>query len=208
MLRTKFFVICAISLFLMPIISIGEQVKKNLPACVSEDLLDELTTYAGKGDSDGFRQLLISGQCKLLPVGASVSVVSPGFMVTTIRYRGVKLFTPAEAIGKTATLPKNPSSYQTKNIILELHDYKADKNPVRSIKANKLLVREVAKKVGKVKSTVAIALICEGDASNDFYSADDLYSSNGGRLNNRFIVSEATTLMDLCHQREDAITSR
>ena len=79
-------------------IATAEQVKRALPACVSEDLLDELSTYAAKGDNAGFRQLLMSGQCTLLTVGSSVSVISTGFVVATIRYKGVKLFAPSEAV--------------------------------------------------------------------------------------------------------------
>lgn len=66
--------------------------------CVSESLLDELLTYINKGDKAGMMQLLVSGQCMLLKVGDPVSVISPGFMTATIRYKGVKLYTPSESI--------------------------------------------------------------------------------------------------------------
>lgn len=98
MLKTKFVMTVAATFLAVATPAIAEQVKRNLPACVSEDLLDELTTYASKGDNAGLLQLLMSGQCTLLPVGAAVSVISPGFMVATIRYKGLKLFTPSEAI--------------------------------------------------------------------------------------------------------------
>jgi hypothetical protein len=69
-----------------------------MPACVSEELLDELITYAIKGDTAGHVQLMRSGKCVMLRSGQTVSVVSPGFKVATIRLNGAKLYTPAEAL--------------------------------------------------------------------------------------------------------------
>lgn len=76
----------------------AETIKKGLMGCTSEELLDELLTYINKSDQSGMMQLLISGKCMLLKVGDPVSVISPGFMRATIRYKGVKLYTPSEAI--------------------------------------------------------------------------------------------------------------
>ena len=76
----------------------AEQVKKNMPACVSEEYLDELITYSGKGDNEGMKQLYMAGKCTSLKAGDPVSVISPGFMTATIRYNGVKMFTPSEAV--------------------------------------------------------------------------------------------------------------
>jgi hypothetical protein len=76
----------------------AEQVKNTMPACVSEELLSELMTYITKGDKDGYMQLLISGRCTLLQAGTQVNVISPGFIRATVRYKGVKMFTPAEAL--------------------------------------------------------------------------------------------------------------
>lgn len=98
MLRTRISTTLAATLLAVAQPATAEQVKRSLPACISEDLLDELSKYAAKGDNDGFRQLLLSGQCTLLQVGATVSVISTGFMVATIRHKGVKLFTPSEAV--------------------------------------------------------------------------------------------------------------
>lgn len=98
MLKANVRIAVTVALLAITASSSAEEVKRNLAACVSEELLDELTTYAAKKDYAGFRQLLMSGQCTLLPVGAKVSVISPGFMVATIRYKGQKLFTPSEAI--------------------------------------------------------------------------------------------------------------
>lgn len=46
----------------------AQQVKRSLPACVSEDLLDEFVTYATQGDSNGVRQLLLTGRFTMLSV--------------------------------------------------------------------------------------------------------------------------------------------
>lgn len=82
----------------MSVTAHAEIIKKGLIGCVSEDLLDELLTYINKRDQSGMMQLLVSGKCMLLKVGDPVSVISPGFMTATIRYKGIKLYTPSEAI--------------------------------------------------------------------------------------------------------------
>lgn len=76
----------------------AETIKRGMIGCISEDLLDELLTYVNKRDQSGMMQLIISGKCMLLKVGDSVSVISPGLMTATIRYKGIKLYTPTEAI--------------------------------------------------------------------------------------------------------------
>lgn len=76
----------------------AETIKKEMLGCVSEDLLDELLGYINKKDESGFMQLVYLKKCMLLPKGESVSVISSGFMTATIRYKGVKLYTPSEAI--------------------------------------------------------------------------------------------------------------
>lgn len=78
--------------------AMAETVKKGLVACVSEEILKEAITYATKRDKSGFTQLLTSGQCTTLTEGEQVSVISSGFVTTTIRYQGVKLYTPSEAV--------------------------------------------------------------------------------------------------------------
>jgi hypothetical protein len=75
----------------------AESVKRDMPACLTEELLDELLTYVNKGDKSGITQLFLAGQCTILKSGDSVSVISPGIFRATIRYKGLKLFTPSEA---------------------------------------------------------------------------------------------------------------
>lgn len=76
----------------------ADPIKRNMLGCVSEELLDEAIGYASKNDTKAMTQLVVSGQCFMLRTGESVSVIKPGFTVATIRYNGVKLFTPSEAI--------------------------------------------------------------------------------------------------------------
>lgn len=97
------------------------------------------------------------------------------------------------------------SRYKTKSIKLELNDYKANRNPVRSIPATGLLVDEVAKKVGRLNGTTAVALICDGAGYG--YIAEDLYRDNG-RMNSSFSTNHYTTLMEVCHQMEDSFEAK
>ena len=76
----------------------AEPIKRNMLGCVSEELLDEVLGYAAKRDTNSMSELVMSGKCAMLRAGETVSVISPGFTVATIRYKGVKLFTPSEAI--------------------------------------------------------------------------------------------------------------
>jgi hypothetical protein len=76
----------------------ADPIKRNMLGCVTEELLDEAIEYASKGDTNSMTQLVVAGQCFMLRAGQSVSVIKPGFTVATIRYNGVKLFTPSEAI--------------------------------------------------------------------------------------------------------------
>lgn len=73
-------------------------ITKTVPACVTEDLFDEMVGYAVSGDRNGAIQLMASGQCTVLREGELVSVISPGFLHATIRYQGVKFITSSEAL--------------------------------------------------------------------------------------------------------------
>lgn len=98
--KNKFTSCClafAVSFFITQM-AMAETVKKGLLACVSEEILDEAFGYAAKNDLNGIKQILSSGNCIVLKVGEEVSVISPGFMTATIRYRGIKLFTASEAV--------------------------------------------------------------------------------------------------------------
>lgn len=76
----------------------ADPIKRDMPACISEEYLDELISYAAQGDTKGHSQLYLAGKCMTLKAGDSVSVISPGFMRVTVRYKGVKLYAPAEAL--------------------------------------------------------------------------------------------------------------
>jgi hypothetical protein len=99
-------------------------------------------------------------------------------------------------------------AYMTKTIRLEIHDFTSKRNPVRTLAATTMLFREVPEKIGRLKSTEAVALICVGPFQNGFgYLANDLYHS-GGNVNRDFTTTFATTLSELCHQQEDSYNKR
>ena len=99
-------------------------------------------------------------------------------------------------------------AYKTKSIRLEIHDFTAQRNPVRTLNATNLLLREVPEKIGRLKSTEAVALVCVGPFQNGFgYIANDLFHS-GGNANRDFKTTFATTLSELCHQQEDDYNKR
>lgn len=85
-------------LSLYSISSIADTVKFQTPACTTDDSLDEFTRYIIDGDENGMMQLIQAGECTVLQEGDIVSVASRGFSTTTIRYQGVKLLVPSEAI--------------------------------------------------------------------------------------------------------------
>lgn len=88
----------AAGLMIVSSTAIADLVKRSMPACITEESLDELTTYSVKGDQDGIKQLFVSGHCVMLNAGQIVSVIRPGFTVATVRLNGRKLFTPSEAL--------------------------------------------------------------------------------------------------------------
>lgn len=76
----------------------AQVVQRALPACVTKELLSEMQKYILKGDRDGMTQLILAGKCTVLSQGEKISVISTGLMRATIRYNGVKLYTPTEAV--------------------------------------------------------------------------------------------------------------
>lgn len=91
-------VVAAATLAGVTVISHAEVIKQEMPACVTEDLLDEITNYIVKGDKQSYMPLLRSGQCVRLDPGMNVSVIKQGFTVYEIRFNGVKLYTPSKAL--------------------------------------------------------------------------------------------------------------
>ena len=100
------------------------------------------------------------------------------------------------------------SQYKTRSARLEVVDIVAAKNPVRTIPATDLLVREVAGKVGRLTRNQAISVVCVGDFKNGFgLIADDLAFAGGG-MNPAYKTNYSTKIFDICHQQEDALSSR
>lgn len=100
------------------------------------------------------------------------------------------------------------SQYKTRSARLEVIDILAAKNPVRTIPATDLLVREVAGKIGRLTRNQAIAVVCVGDFKNGFgYIVDDLVFAGGG-MNPAYKTNHSTKISEICHQQEDALNSR
>lgn len=107
---------------------------------------------------------------------------------------------------RTITIPASVtkfSTYKTKIIRIEIHDSNAKYNPIRTYKGTDLLVQEVKQKIGHLKLSQGVSIMCIGDFKNGFgYLASDLYHSGGG-LNMAFVINNGTTLAEVCHQQED-----
>jgi len=100
MLRSSAIAAMAVSIFCISTSAFAESVavKRILPSCVSKELLDEILQYRSEGDKDGYRQILGTAQCVLLDIGDRVSVIDTGISIATIRWRGIKWYTPIETI--------------------------------------------------------------------------------------------------------------
>lgn len=112
---------------------------------------------------------------------------------------------------RTVTVSKAETkfaSYRTIKIRLEIHDYLAKNNPVRTINGHELLVNDVMKKVGRLTNTQGVSLVCVGDFKNGFgYLANDLFRP-GGNLNTDFKINQGTTLTEVCNQQEDDLAEK
>lgn len=94
------------------------------------------------------------------------------------------------------------AEYHTDKVLVEIHDMRAERNPVKSVRADKLKVSEIIGKIRPIKGQ-AIAVVCEGRFPLGMI-ANDLYRSNG-KLNSEFQISALTTVRDICNQMEDAM---
>ena len=92
--------------------------------------------------------------------------------------------------------------YNTSKALIEIHDLRFDKNPIKSMNADKILVSDVKKTI-KPKQGQAVAVVCKGNFPLG-YIASDLFFSDGN-LNRDFSVNSSTTVLDICHQQEEAM---
>lgn len=67
-------------------------------ACRSPSLLVEVRAALNTNNIDAVRQKLTAGDCLSLNAGEVVSVVRAGIVTSTIGYRGMSLFVPADAV--------------------------------------------------------------------------------------------------------------
>lgn len=85
-------------------------------------------------------------------------------------------------------------------ILVEVNDYTSEKNPLKSFNGTKMSVKAAVDRVGRLKGTSAIAVVCEGDFKAG-YIADDLIQS-GNRWNRDYVQYRDGTLMDVCLEQE------
>jgi hypothetical protein len=90
------------------------------------------------------------------------------------------------------------------SVELEIHDT-VRAELVRAIPASSLAYGDVLKKVGKLRSTHAISLRCNGFGYGRL--SDDLYYS-GGRPNSSLAADSKTSLMDVCKRMEDTFKAK
>lgn len=99
----------------------------------------------------------------------------------------------------------NAVSYNTKKALIEVNDPKAERNPVKSVRADTWKAVEVRSKI-KPRPGQDIAVVCEGGFPAGII-ANDLFRQNG-EFNRDFKVTASTTVLDICNQQEDAMRIR
>ena len=99
----------------------------------------------------------------------------------------------------------NAVSYNTKKALIEVNDPKANRNPVKSVRADTWKAVEVKNKI-KPRPGQDIAVVCEGDFPAGII-ANDLFRQNG-EFNRDFKITASTTVLDICNQQEDAMRIR
>ncbi|CAG2154659.1 hypothetical protein [Cupriavidus numazuensis] len=85
-------------------------------------------------------------------------------------------------------------------ILVEVNDYTSEKNPLKSFNGTKMSVKAALARVGRMKSTSAIAVVCEGDFKAGYIADDLVLSSN--RWNGEYEAYREGTLMDVCLAQE------
>lgn len=142
--------------------------------------------------------MVLPNKVYLLPLSSCVLAGVVAQWTNAIRYIGVA-FVVLTAVHSQAI---QAAEYRTDKVLVEIHDMRAERNPVKSVRADKLKVSEVLGKIRPSKGQ-AIAVICEGNFPLRMI-ANDLYRSNG-KLNSEFQISALTTVSDICNQMEDAM---
>lgn len=69
-------------------------------ACLSEEWLDDIISFAVAKDTGSFQVYLDSQKCIILKAGLPVTITDAGFIVHEIVINGIKLWVPVEAITK------------------------------------------------------------------------------------------------------------
>jgi len=75
--------------------------REGYVACVTEEYLDDFLKYLAADDKYSYMALLERNQCIMLKKGLRVTITDAGFTRHEFSYRGVKLWTVAEALKVT-----------------------------------------------------------------------------------------------------------
>lgn len=98
-MRTHIAAAAAIALLgLASTVQAADTVKQGGIGCITEALLDEALRYAIAKDMASLSPLFLQGKCAILRVGEPVSIIEAGFMTAQLRYKGVKVYAPAEVV--------------------------------------------------------------------------------------------------------------
>ena len=94
------------------------------------------------------------------------------------------------------------AEYHTRKALIEVLDVKAERNPIKSVRADTWKVLEVKGRI-KPRHGQDVVVVCEGDFPAGII-ADNLFRPNG-EFNKDFIITVSTTVRDICNQQEDVM---
>ena len=72
--------------------------KELFPACLTEEWLDDMNSFAAVRDKASFEAYISSQKCILLKGGLKVTVVNRGLLVNQIAYKGIKLWVSSDGL--------------------------------------------------------------------------------------------------------------
>jgi len=71
---------------------------KKLPACLSEEWIDDMMGFAQVRDYKSWDSYLEMNRCVILRLGLKVTVTNAGLIKHEFVYEGLKMWTPREAL--------------------------------------------------------------------------------------------------------------
>ena len=76
----------------------ADAVKKDIYACTNEHSVSEMIGYQNGKDRNGIKALIEAKNCIYIDQGEQISILRPGVLMATIRYKGQAWFTTADAL--------------------------------------------------------------------------------------------------------------